>query len=78
MTLCWNFDEDGKVIGMCGGKELARRINDPNYMPEFKAMRKKFIEEENQKKQDAFHALPPERKEELRQDIKRFLRWKDD
>lgn len=73
MTLCWNKDENGKVIGMCGTEELKRRIHDPNYMPEHKALMKKLDDERSVKKWAKFAAIPPERKEEIRQEWVKHL-----
>jgi type III secretory pathway component EscU len=40
--MCWEKDENGKVIGMCSTEELKRRIHDPNYMPELKEPRREM------------------------------------
>lgn len=73
MCMCWNFDENGKVTGMCDTEELSRRIHDPNYMPELKVLRRKLAEERAKRERDHFAALPGSRKEELREEWEKFI-----
>ena len=43
MCLCWDKDENGKVIGICSTEELKRKIHDPDYMPELKARKAEMV-----------------------------------
>ena len=67
--MCWNFDENGKITGMCDTEELSHRIHDSNYMPELKALHRRMIKREANR----FDALPESRKEELREEWEKFI-----
>ncbi len=76
MCLCWDFDKNGKVTGMCSMEELARRIHDPNFRPELKAAKRKMFDERKRKDAEHFASLSEERKEELRKDWMRTIKDK--
>jgi shikimate kinase len=59
---------------MCNYKELARRIHDPNYMPEYKAQKRKMIEGVAAKRRQIYQSLPEEQKEKLRQEWLRVIK----
>jgi len=62
MCLCWNYNENGEITGICSIEEISHRIHDPNYMPELKKLRRNFI-----KKKDKV-VFTDDKKEKLRQD----------
>jgi hypothetical protein len=66
MCLCWDYDNKGNVIGMVGPEELARRIHDPNYMPELKARKRTMIELEDHKIRNK---ITPDRKLQLEREL---------
>ena len=66
-------DEKGNVIGLCSTEELRRRINDPNYMPEIKAMRRKLAQEDAMRKTKMVQSWSESKKEELRQEWLRHI-----
>lgn len=75
MCLCWNRDENGKITSICiDSEEISRRIHDPNYMPELKALRRKIVEEwDLPRHQREKTVLTPNKESELREVYKRVF-----
>lgn len=71
MCMCWDFDENGKVVGLCSQEELKRRIHDPNYMPELKASRRKMIEDRHR---EVLRRLTPERRLEIAEELRNHFK----
>ena len=77
MCLCWDYDEKGKVTGLCSMEELARRIHDPNFRPELKAAKRNMFNERKRKEAEHFASLSVERKEEIRREWIRTIKDKN-
>ena len=73
MTYCWDI-KDGKVVGMVGIEEIKRRIHDPNYMPEYKALQEKLCAERAARKREEFKSKTPDEIESIRQEWIRHIK----
>ncbi len=74
MCLCWDFDKNGTVTGICSMEELARRIHDPNFRPEIKAAKREAYDRHERKRSEHLASLSDERKEEIRKEWLRALK----